>query len=87
MVAEIRVAIETTDAAELRRSAHAMKGALNHLGAQSTANTARKLEMAGESGEINGADELFQQLDQETKQLTAELETFTKDYRRNSANS
>ena len=64
-----------------------MKGALNHLGAKTAADMAKKLELLGESGEVNGSQDWFEKLDDETKQLTVELETFTKDYRRNSANS
>ena len=87
MIVDIRVAIDNASSVDLRRSAHAIKGALSHLGAQSTADTARKLEMIGENGDVSGSEELFKKLDDQTKQLTVELEIFTTDYRRNSANS
>ncbi len=87
MMGEIRGALEVADVLELRRSAHALKGALHHLGAKTTAATARQLEQLGESGTVAGAAKWLKALDEQTKQLTIELVAFTKEIRGNASNS
>lgn len=87
MIDEIQMAIAQKNATELRRSAHAMKGALSHLGAGKIAETAQELELIGETGTVDGTLEWFKKLDEGTKLLTVELEAFTTDFRRNSSNS
>ena len=81
MLNEIGRAISGNDSAELRRSAHAMKGALGHLGANQTSKLASKLEAIGESGVVQNCDDCFKKLTDETKQLTGELASFTKEFR------
>ncbi len=77
MIGEIRSAIDADDPRELRRCAHAMKGALKHLGAQLAAQTALKLEQLGEQNLTSGALPAFDQLTHQVHQLTDELERFT----------
>ena len=84
MIGEIERALETDDSAELRRSAHAIKGALNHLGANSVAKIAENLEVIGESESTEGHENWFSKLEELTKQLTIELQNFTTEFRRNS---
>ena len=74
---EIDSAILENDARELRRSAHALKGALNHLGALSVASAVYRLESFGESGELSNARHVFDQLQPLLNQLTKELRSFT----------
>ena len=85
MMAQVWQGIQSGSPAQLRLSAHAMKGALNHLGATSVASIARKLEVLGESELVVGAEEWYRQLEQQTKQLTEELETFTNESGKDSA--
>ena len=80
MIADIKSSLDKNDPAELRRSSHAMKGALGHLGAMSIASVAARMESIGEAGQTTGAMEDFESLDELTKQLTVELEAFTKDF-------
>ncbi len=86
MMQEIRSSIENGDARELRRSAHAIKGALMHLGARKTAELARRLEAIGESGDMTDDGLWFERLETSTQELTTELENFTKEVRENPEN-
>ena len=77
MLGQIKQAIDSGNPAALRLAAHALKGAMHHLGAKSLASLARKLEVLGESKLIAGADEWYEQLELQSAQLTKELEHFT----------
>ncbi len=77
MVAEIQAAIHTKNSVELRRTAHALKGALNHLGAAPVARLAAELETAGATGSWDGIGETLTKLDETTRQLTTEFSAFT----------
>jgi len=73
MLGQIKQAIESGNPAALRLSAHALKGAMDHLGAKSLASLARKLEVLGESKVTAGAQDWYDQLEQQSAQLTEEL--------------
>ncbi len=77
MLRDINNAIENEDASELRRSSHALKGALNHLGIKSAASLALQLERMGEQSELQQARTLYSQLQDVFQPLTEELEHFT----------
>ncbi len=77
MLAEIRRAIETANPAELRRSAHAVKGALAHLGAKDVAALAQKLENAGAAGSLVDANAWLKELENLANQLVIEFRAFT----------
>ena len=77
MIGEIRMALQSRNPQELRRTAHAIKGALNHLGAAQVARLAGELETCGAAATWEGTDEILARLDEFTKQLTAEFSTFT----------
>jgi PAS domain S-box-containing protein len=77
MIREIREAVADRNAGELRRAAHAIKGALNHLGAASVARLANRLEVAGDEEVWEGTDESLIELEELTKQLTFEFRAFT----------
>ncbi len=77
MVEEIRAALQSQNSTELRRTAHAIKGALNHLGAASVARLAAELETAGATGTWEGTEETLTKLEETTKQLTTEFCAFT----------
>ncbi len=84
MLNEISQAILNNDARELRRSAHAIKGALTHLGAKRVAEIAGQLESMGQSENVTDAPTILEQLEKQTKQLTEELQTFTNNFGRES---
>ena len=77
MIGEIESAIQNGDEKELRRAAHAFKGALNHLGATSTASKAFALEKMGEAGDLSDSNPALAQLQAETLRLLVEFEAFT----------
>jgi PAS domain S-box-containing protein len=77
MEADIAMAIRQRDAKELRRSAHALKGALNHLGARGVAAVAGELETSGEAQEFRDTEKTLQLLHGQLAQLTVELASFT----------
>lgn len=62
MVAQIRQAIHARDAAELKRSAHKLKGCVGYLGANDLARLAHRLECIGESGQLGEVHECFSEL-------------------------
>jgi two-component system, sensor histidine kinase and response regulator len=77
MLSEIRRSIETANPAELRRSSHAVKGALAHLGARDVAMLALKLENAGAAGTPGDASTWLAELENLTNQLVIEFRAFT----------
>jgi len=79
MLAEIRRAIANSDAADLQRTAHALKGALRHLGAEATAQLAWQLEQLGEQGTVAAADALLQPLTEQCQQCASEFQRFQED--------
>jgi PAS domain S-box-containing protein len=76
MIDEIRRALESENSQELRRTAHALKGALNHLGAAPVARLAAELETAGVTNSWTGTAETLIKLEESTKQLTIEFQAF-----------
>ena len=76
MINDIEHAVEMKDAKELRRTAHAIKGALRHLGAESVAETAVELEKLGEKGVFEGSKSHIERLREQVEQLTTELRGF-----------
>ncbi len=63
-------------AKDLRRSAHSIKGALNHLGATLAAETAYALEQCGESEEFGDVPQLCDQLRDQLNDVVHEFRTF-----------
>ncbi len=77
MVQEIRTALESRNPMELRRASHALKGAMNHLGAHTVAQVASQLESAGSVESWEGTADWLNELQELTKQLTFEFRAFT----------
>ena len=74
--AAIRAACSAGDAPGLRRSAHALKGAIGGFTMQGPYEVARQLEMMGRTNQLAGAAELVDQLGCEVAALEAELAAF-----------
>jgi two-component system, sensor histidine kinase and response regulator len=72
--AEMRHAIEGSDARALERSAHTLKGSSANLGAVGVSDTSLELEKMARSGDLQGVGEQFKHLQQEVERLYSELE-------------
>ncbi len=77
MLGDIERAVDEQSKLDLRRTAHSLKGALNHLGATSTAAKALVLENMGEQGELSRATDAFFVLQDEVHKVLADFEAFT----------
>jgi len=78
MLTKVSAAIESGDSAQLRLSAHSLKGAAGHLGASDVARIAGELELAGENRQASSeqAGPLLEKLQQAIKELTVEFRRF-----------
>jgi HPt (histidine-containing phosphotransfer) domain-containing protein len=66
---EIRSAIRQQDAARLKLTAHAFKGAVGNFAAAAAVASALRLEKMGRAGDLTGAGEAFAELEAEVQQL------------------
>ena len=69
LLAEIKRTAADGEADALRRSAHALKGSLGTIGAPRVAETARRLELLAQEGDLTHASRLVQTLDEQLSQL------------------
>jgi two-component system sensor histidine kinase/response regulator len=76
LLAQIRRALTDADAAELRRGAHTLKGALRTLGIESAAELASKLEEIGRGGDLASASATMAQLESQLDQILSEAKSF-----------
>jgi len=70
---ELRGAIETGDAARLSRAAHALKGSLGNLSADTAGAAALRLEILGRTGSLADAADAYRSLETELVRLNAAL--------------
>ena len=78
MLTKVSAAIESGDSAQLRLSAHSLKGAAGHLGALNVARAAGELELAGEH-RLAGSEQagpLLEKLHQAIEESTIEFRKF-----------
>jgi CheY-like chemotaxis protein/HPt (histidine-containing phosphotransfer) domain-containing protein len=75
-VTAVRSAVEASDASELRRSAHGLKGALADFTSAAPQQSARALEIAGESGDLSQAQQLAENLQVQVRMLCDDLKTY-----------
>jgi len=73
MIASVRDSISEQDANLVQRSAHTLKGALLNIAADPVAETARRLEFLGRSGELTESAEVLASLESELDRLVQEL--------------
>ena len=78
MLTKVTAAIESGDSAQLRLSAHSLKGAAGHLGASDVAKVAGELEIAGENRQADSdqAGPLLEKLQKAIKESTVEFRRF-----------
>jgi HPt (histidine-containing phosphotransfer) domain-containing protein len=72
-MAAIKAAVDARDAAQIRTTAHALKGSAGYLRATLVFEAARELEAIGREGVLARADTLHQRLVAETTRLVEEL--------------
>jgi len=70
----IEAAISEQNAAQLRLSAHTLKGALETLGARSVAAVARELELIGRGNDLSEAPAAFQRLQSQVSELILQMQ-------------
>lgn len=63
LLGDIKQAVADGDAEALKRSAHPLKSSCAQLGAMKMSEIAKKLEMIGAEGSIEGADALVNEFD------------------------
>ena len=73
LVAAVRRAAARRDAQALARTAHALKGAVGHFGAQAAREAAARLEQIGRSGELRAAPAALEELAREVSALRTDL--------------
>ena len=70
---ELQIAIADGNETKVKIVAHSMKSDMRSLGAHEPAETAKKLEQAGKSGNLVGVWEIFDQLKDQVRILLAEI--------------
>ena len=76
LMAEIWEAIAAGDPVRLSGTAHSLRGSVSYLGARVPFEIALKLEMMGDSGEIDGAGQEFTALEEAIARLTKSVAVF-----------
>jgi len=72
--AEIRAAVEAQDAAKVRITAHTIKGAVSHFGAQDAYEAAHQLEQMGKGGQLQDAPAACAALERALQRLQSALQ-------------
>lgn len=73
---QIRKAVDLQAAADIRHSAHSLKGASSNLGAPALAALCQALEEAGHSNNLAATPALFQQIEQELSAVQSALRAY-----------
>ena len=73
MIGSVRDSIAEQDADQVERAAHTLKGALLNIAADPVAETAKRLEILGRSGELADTAEVLASLEAELDHLVQEL--------------
>jgi signal transduction histidine kinase/DNA-binding response OmpR family regulator len=76
LLQSVRSAVERQDAAQLQRSAHAMKSTLMVVGAKPIASTVFHLETMGRCGELAGVEDVMARLEHQATRLMTETGDF-----------
>src|ERR1700723_3961205 len=69
MLDEIRAALGTADLRALERAAHTLKGSVGNFAMPGPWETAQRLEVLANSGQLSGAQEIFHVLEQQIAQF------------------
>ncbi len=79
LVAAVGTALAQREAGPLERAAHSLRGTLSSLAAPAAAAAALQLELLGQDGRVDGADEAFARLEQDIDRLRAALAAWGKE--------
>jgi two-component system, sensor histidine kinase and response regulator len=77
-LAELRAAVRTGSAADVKRTAHNLKGSMAHFGARAAFEAARALEMMGRSGMLGEAPAACVALERELERVRPALAAFAR---------
>lgn len=72
-IADLRRAVTTRDAAQVRRIAHTLKNSLGYFGLQSAYDLALRLEALGRTNDLNDADQVCESLIEAIQRIEPEL--------------
>lgn len=73
MLEQLRQAVQSQNARELKDAAHALKGSSLYVGAEDIADFAKALELAGRSNELAGIETVLSDLEKEYAKVAAVL--------------
>ena len=79
LLSDIQEPVSRRDAVALERAAHALKGAVGNFSAEDAFNSALKLEVMGSTGDLNGVDEAYADLETKIANLKNALATLRKE--------
>ena len=78
LLAEVRQAVETGDAAALKLAAHTLKGSLASFAAADAVEAAKRLELMGKQNDMAAAPEALAALEREIDRFLPELEAWNR---------
>jgi PAS domain S-box-containing protein len=78
MLTSLRESLKTTDAKTFSRTAHSLKGMLRNFEAEVAADTAFDLEKKGKQGELDGTDQIIDNLAAQLDEVAQNLEQLVK---------
>ena len=75
---KLGAAVKSRSSAEIAKYGHKLKGSALQFSAMGAASTAARLEKMGETGTLDGADKLYEQLKSEFMELAEALRLMTR---------
>jgi CheY-like chemotaxis protein len=78
MLTSLRESLKTTDAKTFSRTAHSLKGMLRNFEAEVAADTAFDLEKKGKQGELDGTDQIIDNLAGQVDEVAQNLQQLVK---------
>ncbi|HKX62839.1 MAG TPA: Hpt domain-containing protein, partial [Verrucomicrobiae bacterium] len=79
LLRKIREGIASQNSQAVERASHTLKGSVSNFGAKSVQELASQLESLSRNGHLQGADEIFRQLEQQMALLNPALEALMKE--------
>jgi len=79
MLASLRKSLQATDAKTFSRTAHSLKGMLRNFQAEAAADTAFDLEKRGQQGQLDGVDQIIENLAGQLDEIAQKLKDFVKE--------
>ena len=76
LMSELSNGLQNSDAEQVSKSGHALKGLISNFGAKPCVDTAYKLELAGRTGDVSTCDDDFERLKELHSRMKEELQAF-----------